>query len=74
MTGSYVGLVTAFLVDNSHAIPLVNRLPAVAYWFLPGLIGLPFLVRSLSRYTPKRENAQKASLKKEAADATNSLR
>ncbi len=53
MTGSYVGLVTAFLVDNSHAIPLVNRLPAVAYWFLPGIIGLPFLVRSLSRYTPK---------------------
>ncbi len=60
MIGSYVGLVTAFLVDNSHAIPLVNHLPAMAYWFLPGFIGLPFLVRSLSRYAPKRENTQKA--------------
>jgi hypothetical protein len=54
MTGSYVGLVTAFLVDDSHAISLVKRLPAVAYWFLPGIITLPFLVRSHYRYAPNQ--------------------
>ena len=54
MIGSYVGLITAFLVDNAHAIPLVKLLPTEVYWFIPGIIGLPFLVRSLSRYTPGR--------------------
>ncbi len=67
MIGSYVGLVTAFLVDNSHAIPLVNRLPAVAYWFFPGIIGLPFLVRSLHRYAPKRKKASPAAQAREVS-------
>jgi hypothetical protein len=69
MTGSYVGLMTAFLVDNSHAIPLVNRLPAEAYWFLPGIIGLPFLVRSLYHYAPKRKKASPAAQSLKEASA-----
>jgi hypothetical protein len=64
MTGSYIGLLTAFLLDNGDQIPLVNRLPAVAYWFLPGIMSLPFLVRSLWRYAPNRKNVQVLPFKK----------
>lgn len=70
MTGSYIGLLTAFLVDNAHEIPLLNLLPSVGFWFLPGIIGMPFLFRSLSRYTPKRGNARIAFLRKKKVDAT----
>lgn len=54
MNGSYVVLWTAFLVDNAHKIPGVNRLPPFTYWALPCLIGLLFLVLSLSRLAAKQ--------------------
>lgn len=53
MIGSYVVLWTAFYVDNAHLIPLLNQLPTLTFWFLPSLIGLPFLVVSLVRFLPK---------------------
>ena len=53
MIGSYVILWTAFYVDNAHLIPLLNHLPPLTFWVLPSLISLPFLVLSLSRFTPK---------------------
>jgi hypothetical protein len=52
MIGSYVVLWTAFYVDNAHLIPLLNRLPLLTFWVLPSLIGLPFMVLSLSRFVP----------------------
>jgi hypothetical protein len=51
--GSCVVLWTAFYVDNAHLIPGLNRLPTLAFWVLPTLIALPFLVVSLSRFVPK---------------------
>lgn len=48
---SYVVLLTAFYVDNGPHLPVWDRLPALAYWTLPGLVGLPLLVRGLRRYT-----------------------
>jgi len=54
MIGSYVVLWTAILVDNAHRIPGMNQLPPLTFWVLPGLIGLPFLVVSLSRSAPQR--------------------
>jgi hypothetical protein len=48
---SYVVLLTAFYVDNGPHLPVWDRLPALAYWTLPGLAGLPLLVRGLRRYT-----------------------
>jgi len=54
MIGSYVVLWTAFYVDNAHLIPGLNRLPLLTFWVLPSLIGLPFLVVSLSHFAPKR--------------------
>ena len=53
MIGSYIVLWTAFYVDNAHLIPLLNQLPALTFWILPSLIGLPFIMLSISRFAPK---------------------
>jgi len=58
--GSYVVLWTAFYVDNAHLIPGLKDLPTLTFWVLPTLIALPFLVVSLSRFTP--ETARHAQL------------
>lgn len=60
MVGSYVGLLTAFLLDNAHDIAFVNRLPTLSLWFLPGAIGLSFLMYSLRRYAPHRKKGRTA--------------
>jgi len=52
MIGSYVVLLTGFYVDNAHLIPLLNQLPQLTFWVLPTVIGIPFMVRSISRFVP----------------------
>lgn len=37
MSISYVTLLTAFYVDNGPRLPLVDHLPAIAFWTLPSL-------------------------------------
>jgi hypothetical protein len=54
MIGSYVVLWTAFFVDNAHKIPGLNQLPPLTFWVLPSLIGLSFLVVSLSRLASRQ--------------------
>jgi hypothetical protein len=49
MSGSYIALFTGFYVDNGPNLPLWNRLPAVAYWVLPSLVGVPLMMRALTR-------------------------
>lgn len=51
MGASYAVLITAFYVDNGPKLPLVNQLPAVAFWTLPSLIAVLLLVRAVRRYT-----------------------
>ena len=51
--GSYIVLLTGFYVDNAHLIPLLNQLPPLTFWVLPTVIGIPFIVRSISRFVPK---------------------
>ena len=51
--GSYIVLLTGFYVDNAHLIPLLNQLPQLTFWMLPSMIGLPFIVLSISRFVPK---------------------
>lgn len=51
MSLSYVVMLTAFYVDNGPHLPLWKLLPSVAFWVGPTLIGLPLIVRALSRYT-----------------------
>lgn len=50
MGASYVALLTGFYVDNGPQLPLWNRLPAIAYWLLPTVVGVPLIVRALTRH------------------------
>jgi len=50
---SYVAMLTAFYVDNGPQLPLWNRLPGLAFWVGPSLIGVPLIMRALARYRPK---------------------
>jgi hypothetical protein len=43
---SYIVLLTAFYVDNGPHLPVWDRLPALAYWTLPGIVGLPLVIRA----------------------------
>jgi hypothetical protein len=46
---SYIVLLTAFYVDNGPRLPLWDRLPTIAFWIGPSLLGLPLLARALVR-------------------------
>jgi hypothetical protein len=58
---SYVLLLTAFYVDNGPHLPLWNKLPPIAFWLLPTVVGVPLIVRVLLRHPlmvsarPRRE-------------------
>jgi predicted ferric reductase len=51
MSLSYIVLLTAFYVDNGPHLPLWDRLPAIAFWTLPSLIGLPLVILSVRPHT-----------------------
>ncbi len=41
MSGAFITLLTGFYVDNGPQLPVWNRLPPLAFWFLPAAVGLP---------------------------------
>src|SRR5215475_13502130 len=47
---SYILLLTAFYVDNGKNLPLWNKLPPIAFWLIPGAVGIPFIVRALLKH------------------------
>jgi hypothetical protein len=49
MGGAYIALFTGFYVDNGPHLPVWDRLPGLAYWLLPSLVGVPLIVRALAR-------------------------
>lgn len=49
MAGSYVALLTGFYVDNGAQLPVWDRLPHLAYWFLPLLVAVPVTWWALRR-------------------------
>jgi hypothetical protein len=50
MGGSYIALFTGFYVDNGPFLPLWDRLPHIAYWLLPSLVGIPLIWLALWRF------------------------
>jgi hypothetical protein len=48
---SYILLLTAFYVENGQDLPLWDRLPVIAFWLLPGAVGLPIILLAL-RFHP----------------------
>jgi uncharacterized membrane protein len=50
MGTSYILLLTAFYVDNGKNLPLWRELPQIAFWILPGAVGLPIIAWVLARH------------------------
>ena len=47
---SYILMLTAFYVDNGKNLPVWRDLPYLAYWVVPGAIGLPVIINALIRW------------------------
>ena len=47
---AYVAMLTAFYVDNGPHLPLWERLPDWSFWFLPGAVGAPLIIRAVRRH------------------------
>ena len=43
-------MLTAFYVDNGKNLPLWREFPPVAFWLLPGALGIPLIVRALVKH------------------------
>lgn len=59
MASSYIVMLTAFYVDNGRSLPIWRDLPHIAYWIVPGAIGLPlaaYYLFRLPRITPPGES------------------
>jgi uncharacterized membrane protein len=56
---SYIAMLTAFYVDNGPHLPLWDRLPTIAFWLLPSVIGLPIIVRALRRTRTSRADSDR---------------
>jgi hypothetical protein len=50
MGASYIALLTGFYVDNGKNLPLWRALPPIAYWLLPGAIGVQLILYALYRH------------------------
>ncbi|HZR72726.1 hypothetical protein [Bradyrhizobium sp.] len=50
MGTSYILLMTAFYVDNGKNLPLWRELPQIAFWILPGAIGIPIILFVKARH------------------------
>jgi hypothetical protein len=50
MGGSFIGLLTAFYIDNGPQLPVWNRLPHWTYWALPTTIGAALIWWALRRF------------------------
>ncbi|MCZ8548167.1 hypothetical protein OOJ09_28665 [Mesorhizobium qingshengii] len=50
MGASYIVMLTAFYVDNGKNLPLWKELPDIAFWILPGAIGMPIILYALFRH------------------------
>lgn len=47
---SYVGMLTAFYVDNGPHLPVWRDLPPIALWLAPSVVGLPIIAWAAARH------------------------
>jgi hypothetical protein len=61
MLGSYIGAVTALLVNVGDSIPLLHKLPALSYWFLPTIVDSALIYVVTRRYRKNASVSKKIS-------------
>jgi uncharacterized membrane protein len=57
MAASYILLLTAFYVDNGPNLPFWRLLPPIAFWLLPGAIGIPGIAYVLHHHPLTRRTS-----------------
>jgi hypothetical protein len=60
MGSSFIAMLTAFCVEEGKSLPGLRGFAPITYWFLPALIGAPFIVRALVRH---RQRYRRAAVK-----------
>ena len=63
----YVAMLTAFYVDNGPHLPLWDRLPALTFWFLPGVIATPIITLALIAARRRAAQAGRSSERQRAS-------
>jgi hypothetical protein len=59
----YAAMLTAFYVDNGPHLPLLDRLPTLAFWLLPAAIAAPIITRAIIRAENGRAGARRRLLR-----------
>jgi hypothetical protein len=50
MGGSYIAMVTGFIVVNQSKVHYLNQMPTFVFWLLPTIIGTPILMKVGNKY------------------------
>lgn len=74
MAGSYITLLTAFYVDNGSRLPVWDRLPHLAYWLLPLVVGTPLTLRALAHNRAWKGGARWPTLRRSTSTTMRPLR
>jgi hypothetical protein len=67
MGTSYMVLLTTFYVDNGPRLQLWDRLPVLAFWYVPSLIGLPLVLRAMVRSRGRLDTPPTRSIERPVA-------
>jgi len=70
MGASYAVLLTAFYVDNGPHLPLLDRLPPLVFWVLPGAIAAALILRAVRTAKRSSDSAYEDALAGTAAHGT----
>lgn len=50
MLGSYVAMLTAFIVVNVGRVTFLNKIPIMFFWIIPTIIAVPLIRRTVSKF------------------------
>jgi len=62
MGGSYIAMVTAFIVVNQQNVPAFKDIPSLVFWLLPTIIGTPIIKKVGDKYDIRKKTKKNANL------------
>ncbi|SEN05760.1 Predicted membrane protein [Mesobacillus persicus] len=62
MGGSYIAMVTGFMVVNQQNIALFKNIPSLVFWFLPTIIGTPIIKKVGDKYDIRKRTKKNRNL------------
>jgi len=51
MLGSYIAMVTAFVVVNIHRFEFLKGIPKIVFWVLPTVVAVPMIRMTVNKWT-----------------------